>query len=184
MTDRSVTELLQDWQGGNDSAVDELMPRVYGELRRLAQHQLKSERRGHTMQATDLVNEACLRLLEADVSWQNKAHFIAVAANQMRRLLVDHARSRKRGKRDHGIRVTLDEAIAAEETEIDVLALDEALEALREIDERKARMIELQYFGGSSGREIAEVLGVSEPTVKRGLRFARSWLYDRLSGEL
>ena len=179
----AVTELLRAWGDGDDSALERLTPLVEAELRRLARAYMRRERRDHTLQATALVNEAFLRLTDARrVHWQDRAHFLAISARLMRRVLVDHARSRGYRKRGGGVeRVTLDEGlVASPEPAVDVLALDRALEALAEADVRKSRVIELRFFGGLSVEETAEVLHVSADTVKRDWRLAKLWLLREL----
>lgn len=178
----SVTELLHAWRGGDRDALDRLIPLVHDELHRLAARHMRSERPDHTLQTTALVDEAYLRLVDAEVAWQDRAHFLAVAATVMRRVLVDHARGRDRGKRA-GVKVTLEEAaLVSPSASDDMLALDEALSRLAKNDERSARAVELHYFGGLTYREIGEVLEVSEATVDRDLRLARAWLYKELRG--
>lgn len=186
---QNVTQLLIAWNNGDESARDELLPLVYQELHRLAGRYLGWERTGHTLQATALVHEAYLRLVnQQEVNWQNRAHFFAVSANIMRHLLVDHARSRQRAKRGgQVIRITLNEETnannsATENRKLDLLALDEALNRLAEFDQRKSRIVELRYFGGLSFEETAEVLGVSEITIKRDWLKARAWLFRALGG--
>lgn len=178
-----VTHLLRSWRRGDDEARDRVVALVYEELHRLADRRMRGERQGHTLQPTALVNEAFLRLAGADVPWQDRTHFYAVAARTMRRVLVDHARAKRRQKRGGGLReVTLeDAAIVGPERPVDMIALDGALDRLGEQDERKARAIELHYFAGMSYEELAEVLGVSPATVHRDLRLARAWLYHELS---
>lgn len=175
---KAVTQLLQEWRGGNQHALDELMPVVYDELRRLAAHYMKRERPEHTLQPTALVNEAYLRLVDAKVSWQDRAHFFAVAARLMRRLLVDHARALQRVKREGELgKVPLDEAEQICSTpRLDLLALDEALAKFASFDPRKAEIIELHFFGGLSNEEVAEVLTISRATVQREMRLAKAWL--------
>jgi RNA polymerase sigma factor (TIGR02999 family) len=181
---KPVTRLLHEWRAGNQQALDQLMPLVYGELRRLAGHYMRSERPGHTLQATALVNEAYLRLVDMDVPWQDRAHFFAVAARLLRRILVDHAKSHHRAKRGRGqIPVTLNEALAkVQDADKEILALDDALESLLTLDERKGRIIELHYFGGLSYEEMAEAMGISQTTVHRELRLAKAWLHHELKG--
>lgn len=182
----AVTQLLQAWGNGDDGALERLTPLVEEELRRLARGYMARERRGHTLQTTALVNEAFLRLTDArHVGWQDRAHFLGISARLMRRVLVDHARSRGYRKRGGGAeRVTLDEGlIASPEPAVDVLALDRALEALSAVDVRKGRVIELRFFGGLSVEETAEVLHVSPDTVKRDWRLAKLWLLRELEGE-
>ena len=181
----AVTELLRAWGGGDDGALEQLTPLVEAELRRLARGYMRRERPGHTLQATALVNEAFLRLTDArHVRWQDRAHFLGISARLMRRILVDHARSRGYRKRGGDAqRVTLDEGLVpAPEPAVDVLALDRALEALAAVDVRKSRVIELRFFGGLSVEETAEVLHVSPDTVKRDWRLAKLWLLRELEG--
>ena len=185
-TSTIVTQLLQEWRGGNQQALDQLMPFVYDELRRIAAHYMKRERPQHTLQPTALVNEAYLRLVDAKISWQDRAHFFAVAARLMRRLLVDHARAHRRVKRESGAeKVSLDQAVEiSSEPKLDVVALDEALTRFASFDPRKAEIIELHFFGGLSNEEVAEALGISRATVQRDLRLAKAWLnYELRSAE-
>jgi len=181
----AITRLLLEWRGGSVRALDQLVPLVYDELRRLARRRLRGERDGHTWSATDLVHEAYARLVEADVEWKDRVHFFAVASRLMRRILVDHARAGAREKRGGGaLRVTLDEGLAASAgggAPEALLALDAALHRLAEIDQRKAHAVELHYFGGLSYEETAEALGVSPATVDRELRMAKAWLGRELS---
>ena len=181
-----VTDLLRAWSDGDDNALDRLMPLVEVELRRLAGAYMRRERREHTLQTTALVNEAFLKLTDARrVRWQDRAHFFGISARLMRRVLVDHARSRGYQKRGGGAqRVTLHEGLATSaDAAVDVVALDRALEALAKVDDRKARIIELRFFGGFSVEETAEVLQVSPDTVKRDWRLAKLWLLRELEGE-
>ena len=178
-----VTQLLVAWGNGNKAALEKLMPLVYEELRRLAHHYMRREHPGHTLQTTALVNEAYFRLVDQKhVHWQNRAHFFAISAQLMRRILVDHARGHQYAKRGGGAhKVSLDEgAVVAEEQAADLIALDDALRGLAAIDERKSRVVELRFFGGLSVEETAEVLGVSAPTVKRQWRMAKAWLYGQV----
>ena len=182
----AVTELLRAWSDGDDGALERLTPLVAAELRRLARAHMRRERRGHTLQTTALMNEAFLKLTDArQVRWQDRAHFLGIAARLMRRVLVDHARSRGYVKRGGGARrVTLDEGlVAGGEPPLDVVALDRALEALAAIDARKARLIDLRFFGGLGVEETAEVLQVSPDTVKRDWRIAKLWLLRELAGQ-
>jgi RNA polymerase sigma factor (TIGR02999 family) len=181
-----VTRLLLDWRGGNAEALDDLLPLVYDELRRLAARHMVGEADGHTLQPTALVHEAYVRLVDADIEWQDRAHFFAAASRVMRRMLVDHARARGRQKRGGGrAQVTLHNADAVTPPpNLDLLALDEALETLATQDPRKARAVELRYFGGLNLEEIAEVTDVSIATVHRDLRMATAWLMARLSDEV
>ena len=178
----NVTEMLLDWRGGNEQALQQLMPLVYDELRRLANRYMKSERRGHTLQATALVNEAYIRLVDMKVSWQDRAHFFAVAARLMRRLLVDHARGHNRAKREGEVaKVSLDDVIEVSSSPAsNVIAVDEALTRLAEFDPRKSEILELRFFGGLNNDEVAEALGVSRATVQRDLRFVKAWLNREL----
>ena len=182
----SVTELLRAWSDGDDGALERLTPLVETELRRLARGYMARERRGHTLQPTALINEAFLRLTDArQVRWQDRAHFLGISARLMRRVLVDHARSRGYRKRGGAAqRVTLDQGlVAAPEPALDVVALDRALEALAAADLRKSRVVELRFFGGLSVEETAEVLHVSPQTIKRDWRLAKLWLLRELDGE-
>lgn len=179
-----VTQLLLAWGDGDRAALDRLLPLVYAELRRLAGHYLAGERRGHTLQATALVNEAYLRLVDSGARrWQNRAHFVGVAAQMMRQVLVDHARARNYLKRGGGApHVTFDEgAIIAHERAAEIVALDDALTALAEVDERKSRIVELRFFGGLSIEETAEALQVSPGTVMRDWTLAKAWLRREMS---
>ena len=181
-----ATELLRAWSDGDEAALNELVPLVEKELHRLARAYMRRERQGHTLQATALVNEAFLRLAHtSNPRWQDRAHFVGIAARLMRQVLVDHARSRGYRKRGGGAeRVTLDEElVTAPEPPVDVLALDRALEALAAVDARKSRVIELRFFGGLSVEETADVLHVSPDTVKRDWRLAKLWLLRELEGE-
>ena len=180
---QQVTRLLQNWAEGDASAFDRLLPLVYGELRRLADRSMNRERPGHTLQATALVNEAYLRLVQQhDAHWQNRAHFYAIAAQCMRRILVDYARTRRYQKRGGDQRrVTLDEGLVISEERWSALTdLDEALDTLAKIDERKARIIELRFFTGLSIEETATALRVSPGTVMRDWTFAKAWLQRAL----
>ena len=177
----NVTQLLLEWRAGNQQALDSLMPVVYDELRRLAQHYMRSESPEHTLQATALVNEAYLRLVDMKVSWQDRAHFFAVAARLMRRMLVDHARAQHRAKREGGPKVSLDDALEVScKPASDLLVLDEALTRLATLDQRKSEVIELHFFAGLSNEEVAEALGISRATVQRDLRMAKAWLKREL----
>ena len=183
---KKVSALLADWSNGNEAARDELIPLVYDELRRLAGHYMALERSGHSLQATALVNEAYLRLVDQrQVRWQGRAHFFALASRMMRRILVDHARKRHNAKRGGGaVRVLLDEAvIVSKEKAWDVVALDDALMRLAAIDPRKSEVVELRYFGGLSVDEIAEVLKISPVTVQRNWSTAKAWLYREIARE-
>jgi RNA polymerase sigma factor (TIGR02999 family) len=179
-----VTRLLVDWRNGDEEALDRLIPLVYDELRRMAGRYMRGERGDHTLQTSALVNEAYLRLADhKNIEWQNRAHFFGVAAQAMRRVLVDYARTRNVQKRGGGAaRVAFDDAVdVAEERAAELVALDDALRALAAFDERKARVVELRYFGGLTAEEAAEVLGVSLATVERDWTAARAWLIRELS---
>ena len=179
-----VTQLLLEWQGGDESALERLMPLVYRELRKLASRCLRGEREGQTLQTTALVNEAYLRLVRSSrVQWRDRAHFFAVSAQLMRRILVDEARKRRYQKRGGDrTRVTLDEsALSGEQRHIDLLALDEALERLAHFSRRKVQVVEMRFFGGLTIEETAAVLGVSTDIVKREWRTAKLWLMRALS---
>ena len=180
---RDVTRLLRAWSDGDETALERLVPLIEDELRRLARAYMARERKGHTLQATALVNEVFLRFPSAGrLRWQDRAHFIAVAARLMRRVLIDHARGRGRRKRGGGAQwVTFDEeALTAREPSVDIVAVDRALEAFAKVDPRKSQVVELRFFGGLSLEEIADVLHVSVETVKRDWRLARLWLSREL----
>jgi RNA polymerase sigma factor (TIGR02999 family) len=181
-----ITQLLRAWGEGNQAALDQLMPLVYSELRQAAHRYMARERRGHTLQTTALVNEVYVRLAKArEMRWQDRAHFFAVSAQMMRRILTDYARARHYAKRGGGAQsVSLDEAPeVSREPRADLVALDDALNRLAAIDERKSRVVELRYFGGLSVEETAEVLKVSPETVMRDWKLAKAWLLRELSGE-
>jgi RNA polymerase sigma factor (TIGR02999 family) len=181
-----VTELLLQWRAGDEQAREQVMVLVYGELRKRAAAYLRRERGGHTLQPTALVHEAYLRLVDQDrVAWQGRAHFLAIAASMMRRVLMDHGRKQKARKRGgSAARVTFDERLVPSGgRELDLVALDEALDALAELDELKARIVELRAFGGLEVEETAEVLGISTATVKRHWAFALAWLQQRVHGD-
>jgi len=181
---QSVTELLVGWGQGDKAALDELMPVVYQELRRLAQNYLSDERRGHTLQTTALVHEAYLRLVDQrSVNWQNRAQFFGVAAQMMRRILINHAVDRQAKKRQgYATKVSLDEAVSFfEQREVDLMALDEALNGLAALDAQQARIVELRFFAGLTIEEVAEVMGLSPATIKREWESAKLWLRRQLS---
>ena len=181
---QTITRLLLDWRGGRSEALDKLVPLVYDELRRLARLQMRDQARDHTLQPTALVHEAYARLIGLELDWQNRTHFLSMAARTMRRVLVDHARAQRAAKRGAGaVQVSLHDFHAQTEISFDLLAIDEALQGLGRQDERAMMAVELQYFGGLTGREIAEYLEVSPATVERDLRFARSWLRRELASE-
>ncbi len=182
---QQVTRLLEQWRNGDSNAVNELMPLLYAELRSLANRQMNSERGSHTLQATAVVNEAYLRLVGSDIPFQDRKHFFAVAARTMRRVLVDHAKGKNRQKRGSGQpKVTLEEAlIMSPEPAFDLSNLDEALNRLEAQDERKAKVVELHFFGGLTYDEVAEALEISPATVHRELRMAKAWLYRELADD-
>ena len=180
-----VTVLLQAWSEGDTAALEQLVPLVYDQLHQLARHYMAFERPDHTLQTTALVNEAYLRLIDADrVSWHNRAHFFAIAATVMRRVLVEFARSRQRQKRGGDAKpVSLNEALVVSGENADLVALDDALKALESIDSRKSRVVELRFFGGLSVEETAEVLKVSPGTVMRDWKLAKVWLLHAIGAE-
>jgi RNA polymerase sigma-70 factor (ECF subfamily) len=183
---QSVTQLLIEWRDGDETALDRLIPLVYDEMRRLARHYMRRERAEHTLQTTALINEAYIRLVDhKGMRWQNRAHFYGVAAQAMRRILVDNARSRHYAKRGGGAQmVELDEAATVgQEQAAEMIALDEALNELAAFDPRQSKTVELRYFGGMSVEETAEALGVSPVTVMRDWRAAKAWLLRSLSAE-
>jgi len=184
--DTDVTRLLIAWSDGTQAAGGPLMDAVYDELRRLARSYLVRERRNHSLPATALVNEAYLKLVDQRrVRWQNRAHFFAIAAHVMRRVLVDHARSRGAVKRDGGQRVPLqDVETSADRLDVDVLDLDAALEKLSMLDPRQSELVELRFFGGLTLEEAADVLGLARSTASEDWRMARAWLYDALKEEM
>ena len=182
-----ITQLLHDLSGGNRTVVDKLMPMVYEELRSLAMYKLRGERPDHTLNATALAHEAYLKLVDQKlVTWQNRAHFFALAAQAMRRILVNYANQRRAEKRGGGQpMVTFDEQAIKRETRAeDLLALDEALERLAKLNKRQSKIVEYRFFGGLSQPEIAEVLGISEITVRRDWRFSRAWLSREIKQSL
>jgi RNA polymerase sigma-70 factor (ECF subfamily) len=180
-----VTQLLIDWSKGDQAALEKLMPLVYSELRRLATNYLRRERQGHTLQPTALVNEAYLRLVDQkNAQWQNRAQFFGISAQLMRRILVDHARQHqavKRGGVDQQRLSITSAEVFATQPEVDLLALNEALEELAKLDPQQERIVELKFFGGLSIEETAEVLGVGHATVERDWKLARAWLRRQLS---
>jgi RNA polymerase sigma factor (TIGR02999 family) len=181
-----VTRLLKAWAGGDVAALDQLTPKVYGELHRMAGKYMRNERAGNTLQATALVNEVYLRLVDAaKVNWQDRAHFFAVSATMMRRILVDRARARGSAKRGGPLpKVNLDDApeVASGKRDREIVAIDEALEELGKLDARKARVVELRFFGGLSVEETAAVLKISEQSVLRDWKLAKAWLMRELRG--
>jgi RNA polymerase sigma factor (TIGR02999 family) len=183
----NISELLASYGRGDKESLDQLMPVVYDELRRQAARYLRREQAGHTLQTTALIHEAYVRLVDQrNMQWQNRAHFFGIAAQMMRRILVDHARSKKRAKRGGSdVRVSLGDAtVAGKGQDLDVVALDEALQRLAQIDEQQSRVVELRFFSGLSVEETAEVMGISKSTVKRDWSMAKAWLHRELSGEI
>jgi RNA polymerase sigma-70 factor (ECF subfamily) len=180
-----VTGLLLKWSQGDNAALEQLIPLVHHELHRIARRCMAGEGAGNSLQATALVNEAYLRLVGGKaVAWNDRAHFLAVSARVMRRILVDHARARRAGKRGNDMKVTFDEALlVSDEPQQDLLALDEALDALARFDERKSRVVEMKFFGGLTAEESASVLNVSADTVTRDWRLAKAWLRAEMRGD-
>ena len=181
-----ITQLLQAWSGGDEKALERLTPLVYNELHRTAQRYMARERPGHTLQATALIDEVYLRLVDCDgVNWQDRNHFFAVCARLMRRILTDFARSRNYLKRGGGAkRITFDESLhVSPEPDGDLVALDHALHGLSAVDKRKCDVVELRFFGGLSVKDTAAVLGVSDETIKRDWRLAKLWLLREMSGD-
>ena len=179
-----VTRLLHDWQDGDRAALEKLTPLVYDELRRLASHYLRGERRDHTLQGTALVHEAFIRLVgQSGLEWQSRSHFIGVAARLMRQILVDHARKHTAAKRGGGEQpLSIEEAaVFSPQRAANLVALDDALQALAQFDPRKSRIIELRYFGGLSIEEVGEVEGIAVATVRRQMRTAEAWLHREMS---
>lgn len=182
MSNQEITGLLQAWQSGDKSALEKTIPFLHAELRRLAKQHMYRENAGHTLQPTALVNEAYMRLVDVELDFENRAHFLALASKVMRRILVDHARSGQRLKRGSGKKpVSLDESIYLTETQdVNLLDLDTALNKLAEFDARLSSSIELVYFGGLTTSEAAEVLGISRVTLSKDMQLARAWLYNEL----
>lgn len=181
--EREISVILKDWSGGNRASGDVLLALVYDELRRIARQYLRKERADHTLQPTALVHEAYLKLVDlSEVSWQNRAHFFAVASNVMRHILVDHARARATDKRGgEAQRIALEDAEnLSDDADIDLLALDEALKQLATFDEQQSRIVELRFFGGLTIEETAHVLEISPATVKREWTLAKAWLFRRI----
>lgn len=184
---QDVTQVLRELSDGQETAPERLMPLVYDELRKLAQGYLRGEQSDHTLQATALVHEAYMRLVDwKNVSWQNRAHFFALAAQVMRRILVDHAREKQAQKRGGGLtKIALEGAISfPQQREFDLVALDDALEALAELDPAQSKIVELRFFGGLTIDETAEAMRISPATVKREWKMAKAWLHKRIVREL
>jgi RNA polymerase sigma factor (TIGR02999 family) len=181
-----VTRLLSNWSNGDQAALDQLLPLVYSELRRLASAYLRRERSNHTLQSTALVHEAFMRMVnQQDVQWKNRAHFFAIASQMIRRILVDYARSQHAEKRGSGaVKLALDEAMAvpqAPATDVDLLGLNDALDRLAAMDERQSRIVELRFFAGLSIEETAEVMSLSPASIKREWQTARAWLFREMT---
>ncbi len=180
----TVTTLLRNWRSGDKDALDQLTPLIYDDLRQIAARHLRSERPGHTLQATALVNEAYARLVEADLAFQNRAHFLSIAARTMRRILTDYGRARRRQKRGGGMSpVTLHEDLVADSSSTDIVDIDDALAKLADIDARKSDVLVLHFFGGMTFDEIAKALDISTATVDRDLRLAKAWLVNELKDD-
>ncbi|HKR60203.1 MAG TPA: sigma-70 family RNA polymerase sigma factor [Pyrinomonadaceae bacterium] len=180
-TSQNVTQMLIAWGQGDEAARDALIPLVFDQLRRIARHHLRGERANHTLQTSELINEAYLKMVEQSVSWQNRAHFFGIAARLMRQVLVDYARSRQRLKRGGDQQqISLTAVEGKQEQVADLLALNKALETLAEVDAQRSRIVELRFFGGLTIEETAQVMGISTPTVERGWRAARAWLQTEL----
>ncbi len=180
----NFTQLLTEWRSGHPQALERLTPLVYEELRRLARKHMRAERGSHTLQATAVVHEAFLRLIQANVSLQDRTHFLALASRLMRRVLVDHAKTRSRIKRNAGVRVLLPDPVEQPSTpDFDVVALDDALESLVHLEPRLAQVIELHYFGGLTYEQIAAAVGSSTATVHRDIRLARAWLLSEIGSD-
>jgi len=177
-----VTRLLHDWRQGDSQSLEQMMPLVYAELRRIADRYLRKENSGHTLQPTALVHEAFINLVDADVNWSDRVHFYAVSARIMRRLLVDHAKAKRCEKRGGGdAKASLEDVLAVSpEPSLEIIELDEVLKKLAAFDERKSQVVELHYFGGFTYEEIADVVGISAATVDRELRLGKAWLYGEL----
>src|SRR5215207_9546010 len=182
---QEITQMLLELTDGNEEVVNQILPHIYDELRRLASSYLRRERSNHTLQPTALVHEAYMKLIDQkQVQWQNRAHFFGIAAQVMRRILMDHARKHSAGKRGgEAEKLPLEEEIliVSHDKSADLIALDDALESLAKFDEQKARIVELRYFGGLSIEETAEVIGVSVPTINRQWRMAKAWLYSQIA---
>jgi len=186
-TSQNVTQLLIGWSNGDKEALDALLPLVYEELRKQAARYLRHERPGHTLQTTALIHEAYLKLVDQkNVHWQNRAHFFGIAAQLMRRILVDHARTKKRAKRGGSdIRVSFNDAnLMGQARDLDIVALDEALTRLAELDEQQSRIVELRFFSGLTVEETAAILAISPATVKRDWSMAKAWLHREISGDV
>jgi len=187
MTEKPITQILSEIKNGNQVALNELLPLVYDELRRLAHSYLRNERSNHTLQPTALVHEAYLRLLgQKEIEWQNRAHFFGVSARLMREILIEYARGRNRQKRggEFKTQIALDDAISfANQSQLDVVAVDDALSKLEKLDERQAKIVEMKFFGGLTVEEIGEVLSISSATVKREWSTAKLLLYKMLNSE-
>jgi RNA polymerase sigma factor (TIGR02999 family) len=183
MSKERITQLLEKWQNGDEGALDDVMPYLHDELRKLAAYFMQREHAGHTLQSTALVNEAYLRLVDVDLKIENRGHFLALAARIMRRILVDHARGKNRQKRDSGAKpLSLEEsAVLSEDSDPRLIDLDQALNKLETFDARLAKTVELVYFGGLSTQQAADVLGVSRVTLHKDMNLAKAWLHKEIS---
>ena len=184
MADNDITRLLHGWSSGDEQALEKLTPLVYDQLRTLAARIFRGERAGHTLQPTALVNEAMQRLIGADIDWKDRNHFYALSARMMRRILVNHANTRKSAKRGSGaVKITIQDSHASTDadTSADILTLDNALRELESFDARKAQVVELHYFGGLTYNELADVMDISESTVHQDLRTAKAWLHQHMA---
>jgi RNA polymerase sigma factor (TIGR02999 family) len=182
LSPRTVSELLANWHAGDDEALRAVIPLVYGELRRIAHHYLQKERPGHTLQSTALVHEVYLRLEKQGAApFQNREHFLAICAQLMRQILVEHTRGRNAAKRDGGFRLELDDAFAFKTRSVDMVALDDALNELAKLNEQQSRIVELRFFGGLSIEETARALNLSPTTVKKYWAMARLWLHHQMN---
>jgi RNA polymerase sigma factor (TIGR02999 family) len=179
---KSITELLANWQAGDNESLRAVLPRVYDELRRLADHYMRGERPDHTLQSTALVHEAYMRLeKQGAVEFKNRSHFVAICAQLMRQILVEYARSHRAAKRDGGVKLTLDDAVPFKSRSLDLVAVDDALTELAKLDEQQCQIVELRFFGGLSIEEVSKALKLSPATVKRHWATARVWLHHYLS---
>jgi RNA polymerase sigma factor (TIGR02999 family) len=184
LSPKSVTLLLAQWNAGNDEALHAALPQVYDELRRLARHYMRGERPDHTLQGTALVHEAYLRLeKQGAVRFNDRSHFVAICAQLMRQILVEYARTHRAAKRDGGLKLTLDDAVAFKSRNVDLVALDDALIELAKLDAQQSKIVELRFFGGLSIEESAQALGLSPATVKRHWATARVWLHQQMKAE-
>lgn len=186
MTDQDITQLLLEWREGSDSALEQLTPLVYNELKRLARRAFSGESAGHTLQPTVLVNEVFERLIGKDIEWQDRSHFFALSSRLMRRILVNHAKAKNAAKRGSGaLRITMQDFHGHTDANAsaEIIALDDAIKELATFDERKAKVIELHYFAGMTYQELAAVMNIAESTVHQDLRTAKAWLHQRMADQ-